>query len=171
MKTIELAQLNSPTTKFSIKDINLWKEISLNIEKNKSVLEEKNITIKNNVYKTIMVRADKLHLEELLDNLLINSAKYSQKNGTVKIESFENDKFVTTSITDSGKGMYKEELAHIFDEFYKVDPSRHDFESSGLGLSICKRIVEQHGGEIWTESPGPGKGSTFYFTLPTGKNR
>ena len=64
--------------------------------------------------------------------------------------------------------MTKEQLDHIFNEFYKADESRHDFRSSGLGLSICKRIVEKHGGRIWAESSGLGKGSTFYFTIPSG---
>jgi len=54
----------------------------------------------------------------------------------------------------------------IFDEFYKADKSTQEYESSGLGLSICKRIVEKHGGKLWAESSGPGKGSTFKFTLP-----
>jgi signal transduction histidine kinase len=62
--------------------------------------------------------------------------------------------------------MTKEQLERLFDEFYKADESRHDFDSSGLGMSIAKRIVEKHGGRIWVESDGIGKGSTFYFTLP-----
>jgi signal transduction histidine kinase len=56
----------------------------------------------------------------------------------------------------------------IFDEFYKTDPSRHDLDSSGLGLSICKRIVEKHGGDIWAESKGLGMGTTVFFTMPLG---
>jgi len=56
----------------------------------------------------------------------------------------------------------------LFEEFYKADPSRHDLDSSGLGLSICKRIVERAGGKIWAESEGLGKGTTFHFTLRLG---
>ncbi|GAH44071.1 unnamed protein product, partial [marine sediment metagenome] len=68
----------------------------------------------------------------------------------------------------SGIGITREQIDRVFDEFYKADESRHDFDSSGLGLSICKRIVEKHGGRIWAESSGKGKGSTFYFTIPIG---
>ena len=54
---------------------------------------------------------------------------------------------------------------HIFDEFYKADDSRHELDSSGLGLTITKKLVKKHGGKIWVKSQGKGKGSTFYFTL------
>jgi len=65
--------------------------------------------------------------------------------------------------------MSDQQLQNIFNEFYKADTSRHDFDSSGLGLSICKRIVEKHNGRIWAESEGLGKGSIFYFTIPKSK--
>lgn len=61
--------------------------------------------------------------------------------------------------------MTEEQLSKIFDEFYKADTSKNEMESTGLGLSICKHIVEKHGGKIWVDSPGIGKGSIFYFTL------
>ena len=59
-------------------------------------------------------------------------------------------------------------MDHIFDEFFKADESRHHFESSGLGMTICKRIVELHGGEIWVDSEGLNKGTTFSFKLKIG---
>ena len=62
--------------------------------------------------------------------------------------------------------MTKKQIKQIFEEFYKADKSRHDFDSSGLGLTICKRIVERHNGKIWIESPGLGKGTTVFLTLP-----
>jgi signal transduction histidine kinase len=61
--------------------------------------------------------------------------------------------------------MAEDQIKKVFDEFYKVDVTTSDYKSSGLGLAICKRIIEKHDGKIWVESPGPGKGSTFYFTL------
>jgi signal transduction histidine kinase len=73
--------------------------------------------------------------------------------------------FVTVMVKDSGIGLKKEHLAHLFEEFFKADPARHS-HSAGLGLSICKRIIEKHGGKIWAESAGIGKGVAFYFTIP-----
>ena len=79
--------------------------------------------------------------------------------GTVTIDSKNGDGFVIVSVKDTGIGMSNGAVGHIFDEFYKVDDSRYDLNSSGLGLSICKRIVERHGGTIWAESAGKGKGT------------
>jgi signal transduction histidine kinase len=67
--------------------------------------------------------------------------------------------------------MTSEQIDHIFDEFYKADESRHDFDSSGLGMPIALRIVQRHNGRIWVESEGVGKGSTFYFTIPLSKTQ
>jgi len=75
------------------------------------------------------------------------------------------------SVKDTGIGTNKEQMGKVFNEFYKADDSRHNLGSSGLGLSIVKRIVEKHGGKIWVESPGPDKGSTFYFTLEKAKHK
>jgi signal transduction histidine kinase len=70
--------------------------------------------------------------------------------------------------------MTEEQISHIFDEFYKADESRHNLDSSGLGLAIAKKIIKKHDGKIWAESKGSGKGTAFFFTLkkvPVGPNR
>ena len=61
--------------------------------------------------------------------------------------------------------MTKTQIKHAFDEFYKADESRHDFHSSGLGMTISKKIIERHNGKIWIESLGLDKGTTVFFTL------
>lgn len=170
--TLKIAELNSPNVQFDIENINLSDIVENTIEDNKSIFEEKNIKIENMVDKKIIVNADELRLSEIFNNLISNAVKYSGDNdGTITIEAHNNKDCITISVEDTGIGMTEEQTNHIFDEFYKADQSRHNLESSGLGLSICKRIVEKHCGRIWAESEGPGKGSTFYFTLkktPTG---
>jgi signal transduction histidine kinase len=106
-----------------------------------------------------------LRIEELFTNIINNAGKYTPSKGTITIDAVKENEMITVSITDTGIGMTEDQIEHMFDEFYKADPSRHDFDSSGLGMSICKRIVEKHDGKIWAESPGPGKGSTFYVRL------
>jgi signal transduction histidine kinase len=168
-KTIELGRLNSPKTKFNFEDINLVKELNTVIDNNKLMLHENHIEIKNNSPDDIMVNVDKLRFDELINNLLNNAVKYTNGSGSILIDAKQDYTFVTVSIKDTGIGMSDMQLHNIFNEFYKADVSRHDFDSSGLGLSICKRIVEKHNGAIWAESEGLGKGSTFYFTVPKSK--
>lgn len=165
VKTIELAYLNSPNTEFNFEDTNLLSEINKIIETNKILFEENNMQVVNNVPSYIQVSADKLRLDELINNLLNNSVTYKDGKGKITIDAKLDGNYVTVSISDDGIGMTSEELSHVFDEFYKADLSRHYIDSSGLGLSISKRIVEHHGGYIWVESKGLGKGSKFSFTL------
>ncbi len=167
VKTLELAKLNSTQTSFSFEDINLLSELNSVLEKNHMVFNQNNIKIVNNIGSEITIKADKLRLEELFDNIISNSVKYSPKGGIITFNAFKNEEFVTVTVKDTGMGMTKNDLKNVFEEFYKADSSRHDFESSGLGMTICKRIVEKHGGKIWVESDGLGKGSTFYFTIPS----
>jgi len=170
-KTIQLAQLNSPSVTFSFEDTNLLSEIDDVIERGKLLFKEKNVEIENKISEDIVVKADKLKLTELFDNLINNAMKYCPNGGTITIDTKQDKDFVTISIKDTGMGITEEQLSHIFDEFYKADLARHDFDSSGLGLSICKRIVEKHGGKIWAESEGEGKGTTMLFTLPVSSKK
>jgi PAS domain S-box-containing protein len=167
IKTIELAFLNSPYTKFSLKKQNLLELTTKVIEKNTILFNDKKISVKNNISKDINVNVDQLRFEELLDNILNNSIKYNSNFGLISLDAIQNDDLVTVSITDTGMGLSKDQIKKVFTEFYKADESRHDFDSSGLGMPICNSIIEKHGGKIWVESPGLGKGSTVYFTIPS----
>lgn len=166
-KTIKLAQLNSPNTIFSLDTATLLDELNTIIEKNKLVFEENGLEIMNRVDERITVKADKPMLGELFNNLFTNAVKYSPQGGTITIDAKDDGDWVTVSIKDTGIGLTKEEIDHIFEEFYKADWSRHDHMSSGLGLSICKTIIKKHGGKIWAESPGKRKGTTVFFTIPS----
>jgi signal transduction histidine kinase len=166
VKTLELAVLNSPNTRFSIEQLNLFNEVAQIIENKKILFDENKVKILNKINRTISVKADRLRLEELLTNIFENSVKYSKNGCKITIDAEQADDLVKISVADNGIGMTREEISRIFDEFYKADSARHEIQSTGLGMSICKRIVEKHGGSIWVESPGPGKGTTVFFTLP-----
>jgi len=166
VKTLKLERLNHPNFKLTFESFNLFDSIARNTENKELSILNKNLKVKNKIDQKLLVQADKLEFEELIDNLFSNAIKYTPENGNIVFNAEKKKDFIKISITDSGIGLTSEQIEHVFEEFYKVDPSRHDLDSSGLGLSICKRIVEKHGGEIWVESPGLGKGSTFSFTLP-----
>jgi signal transduction histidine kinase len=167
VKTLELARLNSPNTKFTFEKINASKEIKRIIENKKSLFDEKNIEIKTNLKDDIIINADKQQFQELITNIIENAIKYNKINGKITVKSELKNNNIILSIKDAGIGLSKKHINHIFDEFYKTDNSRHDFESSGLGLSICKRIVEKHNGKIWADSPGIDKGITIFIQFPT----
>ncbi|MDY6964718.1 MAG: PAS domain S-box protein [Halobacteriota archaeon] len=169
VKTLKLAKLNSPSSEPDLRDMNLYNEVSSIIEVRQHFFKKSNIEFENKIKEDIIVQADKLEFEELLDNLISNAVKFMPDGGTVTIDSKNGDGFVIVSVKDTGIGMSNGAVGHIFDEFYKVEDSRYDLNSSGLGLSICKRIVERHGGTIWAESAGKGKGTTFSFTLKFGR--
>jgi len=168
--TLELAKLRSSNIEFDKVDLNLRKEAEAVIESQKLLFKEHNIIVENKIDNEIFVYADKLRLSEVLKNLVTNSVKYTPKDGgKITIDAKQIKDEVTVSISDNGIGMDEEQLKKVFDEFYKADKFSSDYHSTGLGLSICKRIIDKHGGKIWVESEGLGKGSTFYFTLKTGK--
>lgn len=165
-KTIKLAYLNSPRCMYKMEKIDLFKESTDFIKNYQLLLKKNKIDIENKITENMMVEVDKLQINELFDNLILNAANHTDEFGKITIDAQQYDGTITVSIHDTGEGMTQDQQRYVFEEFYKVDESRHDFNTSGLGLSICKRIVEKHGGEIWVESAGLGKGTTFYFTLP-----
>ena len=165
-KTIDLAKLNSGIIQLEFQTINLNEELEFIIGNNQVLFDRNDIKIINKIKHKIFVFADKIRLDEVFNNLITNAIKYSpDKGGKIYIDAKEDKERFTISIKDTGLGMDSEQIELVFDEFYKVDDSRHELDSSGLGLTITKKIIEKHGGKIWVESEGTGKGSTFYFTL------
>jgi len=114
------------------------------------------------------VEADSQRVEQVLLNLLSNAERHTPEGGSIQISArlLAGEK-VRVSICDSGPGLSDEDLAHIFDRFYRADKSRtRESGGAGLGLAIAKALVEAHGGEIWAEN-APAGGACFYFTLPS----
>lgn len=112
----------------------------------------------------VMGDADQLY--RVLTNLLDNAIRYTGQQGKITVAVETDHEHARVSVTDDGCGIPADELPRIFDRFYRADPSRtRDTGNAGLGLSICKSIVEAHGGHIGATSE-PGKGTTVTFELP-----
>ena len=111
------------------------------------------------------VPLDETGISQVLENLIGNAIKYSPKGGDVTVTLSVRDREVKVAVRDQGIGIAPEHLGHIFERFYQVEATTGKKSGLGLGLSICKSIVDAHGGRIWVESR-PGEGSSFFFTLP-----
>jgi signal transduction histidine kinase len=106
-------------------------------------------------------------MREAIDNLVSNAIKYSPIGGKIGLVVAQDDDYATIHITDEGAGLSPEDLGRLFGRFQRLSAKPTGGESStGLGLSIVKRIVDMHGGTVTADSPGPGQGSTFTITLP-----
>jgi PAS domain S-box-containing protein len=167
INTIEFAKIDSPHITFSFEIVDLKQEIDTIIKNNFSFMKENNIGIINQINDDIKIEIDTIRFNELITNLISNSIKFSKDNGFVYINATkkEND-FVMLDIIDNGIGMTDEQLQNVFMEFYTVKKPKSTLKSSGLGMSICKRIVERHGGSITCKSEGLGKGTIVNCLLP-----
>ncbi|MBN1941677.1 MAG: HAMP domain-containing histidine kinase [Phycisphaerae bacterium] len=167
VRTLDLMVLENEGEQPELRMVELRVEANNVLADFAPVLKENGFTAVNNIEPPVRLPVDVVQFKELLLNLLSNAVKFSPAGGRILIGANYNEKETTLSVSDTGVGMTPEQLSRVFDEFYKADPSRHDRGSLGLGLSICKRIVNNHGGRIWVESPGLGKGTTVFITLPS----
>jgi signal transduction histidine kinase len=113
------------------------------------------------------IMADKRMIIQILHNLISNAVKFTVDKGNITIVTESKKKEIIVSIKDTGIGLEANSMDKIFESFSQVEADlTRKFEGTGLGLALTKNLVELHGGRIWAESCGLGKGSTFTFTLP-----
>ncbi len=114
------------------------------------------------------VIADRIRMERILDNLIENAIKYSPDGGVVRISARRQAADAVFTVSDQGIGITPADQSRLFQAFQRLETDEATaIKGVGLGLVVCRRLVEAHGGRIWVESE-PGKGSTFSFTLPLG---
>ena len=112
------------------------------------------------------VMADRLRMVQVLGNLLTNASRQSPESSIIRVTAVGEGVHVAVSVSDEGRGIPAESLPQLFRKFSRIE-SQEQGGDTGLGLAICKGIVEALGGRIWAESDGPGLGARFTFTLPT----
>lgn len=115
--------------------------------------------------KQLMVNGDRIRLCQSLMNLLSNATKFTSEDSEIILHVEEDIDNITTQVSDTGIGIRKEDLERVFESFAAIKKPTY-IKGTGLGLSVTKGLVEAHGGKIWAESEGEGKGTTFIFTIP-----
>jgi signal transduction histidine kinase len=99
-------------------------------------------------------------------NLLSNAIKFTPEGGRIEVSARPSERSIQVSVTDTGIGIATEDQEAVFEEFRQVGRSDKKAEGTGLGLTLCRKFIELHGGRIWVKSE-VGRGSTFTFTIPT----
>jgi signal transduction histidine kinase len=135
------------------------------VEKFNPQIQEDGPTLQLELGQLPPVLADPGRVEQILINLLSNALRHTEQ-GTIQIGATQKGNFVELYVKDTGTGITPENLKHVFERFWRADPSRNQATGgTGIGLTIVKKLVELQGGTVWVEST-LGQGTTFHFTLP-----
>ncbi len=163
---LDLAKIEAGKMEWHSESVPMYEVLEQAIAATSAVFETKNLKLKKTIDKNIPeIQGDKDKLVQVLINLLSNAAKFTDK-GSVSCNANHKDNEIIVSIIDTGMGISIEDQDKVFDKFKQVGDTLTDKpKGTGLGLPICKEIIEHHGGRIWVESE-LGKGSTFAFSLP-----
>lgn len=159
---IDTGKVQLETTEFSLRDA-----VESSLRTFEKSAQKEGITVGIHIASDVSrICADPQKLATILENLLSNSFKFTPGGGSINVAAERSGDWVQVSVADSGPGLSPEDCRRAFSEFYKVaTPSVSTHPGSGLGLTISKKLVMMHGGEIWAEST-EGAGARFIFTLP-----
>jgi len=157
---LAFSRIQSRGKEFRIVDMNsvmeqVLRNLSVKINESRAIIKWENLPA---------VRADEVQMVQLMQNLVSNALKFNKRRPRIRISSESTKPETVFSVSDNGIGIDSQYSERIFKIFQRL-VDRNEYEGTGIGLAICKIIVEGHGGTIWVESD-PGKGTTFYFTIP-----
>jgi histidine kinase len=165
----ELSRVEARAYPLDFRDVDLSLLVETTVKRLAPNARAKRIALTSSLPRELTrLRADDDRLGQVLLNLTANAIQYTPEGGTVTIAAVERPGEVEVSVKDTGIGIPPGQLDSVFARFYRVDKSRSRLSGggSGIGLTIARHFVEAHGGKIWAESEGEGKGSRFVFTLP-----
>jgi signal transduction histidine kinase len=166
---LEWARTQTDRMDYDFVDIDLVETNNKIIELLETAALQKSLVIENYIKESINVYADKKSIETVLRNLIANAIKFTNKDGIIKVESKNIGKEVLISVVDNGIGLSREDQNKLFKiGIHHTTIGTNKEKGTGVGLILCKELVEKNGGKIWVESE-LGKGSKFSFTLPLAK--
>jgi len=160
---IELGQLTLQKESHDISEI-----INEIVNKMKPIVERNGISITTDLQRGVFCQCDKIRIEQVLSNLITNSLDFCTKgSGKIHIKLYSQDNSAKIVVKDNGVGIVKGSLDKIFVKFYQADTTTtREHGGTGVGLSVCKGIIDGHGGKIWADSEGRNKGTEIHILLP-----
>jgi len=165
----ELSRVEARAFQLDLEPVSLSEVVETACKRLSGQAAAKGISVSANIPADLPpVHADGSRLLQVFTNLIGNALNYTPAGGQVTVTAAVRGPEMLVAVQDTGLGISPENLAHIFDRFFRVDKSRSRQAGggSGIGLTIARALVEAHGGKLWAESKGEGKGSTFSFTIP-----
>ena len=163
---LTLVSMDSKTMRLNRTSFSFAQLVTDTADRLKLVLEQRNQELKLNLSDRCEMYADNAKLMQVVYNLMENASKYTQEGGVIRVRLIRSGRDAILTVSDNGPGIPKEDQAHIFDRFYRVDKARsRETGGTGLGLSIVHQMVLMHGGTVSVDSE-EGNGSTFTVELP-----
>jgi len=168
---LNVSRIELGRMKYDLSEFDMCQLVDSVIEEQKPIAEDKKLKLKffkDASITTCDVFADIGKIKQVLTNFVDNAIKYTQRGSvTVTFSRDTKRNVVRVGVTDTGIGMSQETIKKLFAKFARADnANKVNVIGTGLGLFVAKQLVEAHGGRVWAESPGDGKGSTFFFELP-----
>ncbi len=163
---LDLEKIEAGKMDWNMQAVDLVQVLEQGINATSSIMEQKGLELRREIPDNLpLINGDHDRLVQVIINLLSNAIKFTA-NGNIICRAQEQDLAIMVSISDTGNGIAKADIENVFEKFQQVgDTLTEKPRGTGLGLPICKEIIERHGGRIWVESD-PGRGSTFSFVLP-----
>ena len=166
---LDASRIESDKLRLNLQNEDLTKIVRDSTNEIRYLANKRNLIIEQDLPETVNILVDKIRIEQVITNLISNAIKNTPRKGILSIVLEDKSDSVLFKVTDSGIGLTEKEMDKLFKKFGKIErvgPKMDiDIEGSGLGLYISKEIMDLHGGNIWVESEGRNKGSTFYFKL------
>ena len=164
---LEFSRLESGQVKLRLEAVSIAEVAGCVMDNLTPMADEKGVRLMTEVPSDFpLIKADRMRITQVITNLAHNAIKFTPKGGSVTVGAVDLGEQIRVSVSDTGIGIPPDEREKIFDRFYQVDSTTtRPYRGTGLGLTICKHIVEYHQGMIWAEGE-EGKGSAFLFTLP-----
>jgi signal transduction histidine kinase len=164
---LDVSRISNGVFELKLQKMNLGTLVNNAIETTQPLLKQKNITLTVAAESHLSALVDPTRLSQIVGNLLHNASKFTPPNGSIRVELQHEGEFAVINVIDTGLGIAKDQIEHVFEMFARVDnDSPSTDRGAGIGLALARRLAQMHGGDLTATSPGKGLGATFTLRIP-----